>query len=1177
MYRAALVIGLGGTGVLTLRHLKAQLLASQERRVPPQVKLIALDTVRDEKQADQKSGEVPIAAMRTDLDPGEYFWIGGDVYDFVREVDRGGHPHIGSWFQARTYLESLPRASFALERGAGQLRQFGRLAIFHDVAAPAKSSIKSLIDRAIQDIRRTGYQGSLDVFLVASVAGGTGAGMFVDMAYLVRQIAREEHSGLNVIVRGFLVLPEAFGGIPGGVKPSMRARAFACMRENKRFMVDFQYEHGYPMYYHASGEGGVWRNSIRTKLFDTLYHVDGQSQKNPLNHILPELGVPAAIADAIAAMLDKPKEGGEDVYARHTTNVMTEAGKSAEAVKTTSFDSAIGVYSLLLPMHHITSWLAHRLALQALAILLEPGRKDEDGYPVSLKPDANAEMPGVRGRDVAIRFLQAGEVQSLRSGERVAGTPFYQEVARIALAYRPNDATLAMELASRDAKAWEQHLDPPGETSEVAAIRQRVQKELSSRLTDEVPANQRGESAASAVERIQRGIETYKGFHLGREDMRTGQRQGGEYRKALAEYVRFQLERYRRMLEVECENILNGGQSADQPASVHRGGKLGYLIDFLEGIETYLGRFLTAMNEARDQREAQGQKAGAVTAAQGARQDLEANPGGLFGGRRRQAYVEAEQRLIDVEKTLIIEEVVRGLVDDMLQHTRGLREDAQAWANTLGLGYHSLYGRLLRGERQIRDAIAAEQKVPVREIVWDEAYLQQLYTRYVEETRPSGVDEYLAGLTWRHEQRRVGLRDEFGFGLSVKVFEDAEKNRFGRQSQDRNLELLLKPGEQRFRIVWEQESILKYLMMTRYPDPNELADRLAEKGDILLAAGGKTVVPANYLHVAHGTDPDERRYLDTVQRRLQDKTGAKGKLNEVVNSADRFALRLVHTTDLIPLDEVRSYKASEADYWSQSGEVEDGRGIRGKLGRETLHIFPAEVNAARLESRIAGSDLKIKPRALHNDVVLQMEDMPRFHLFVRCWAFGLIHRDQEVAPAGGYQNFWCLDLPEKDTGSVRGPEPPVRYYLTEPKPGEPGLVDAMTTWNYQRRDVRQEPYQRIDYARAQQALQETRNKTVAELRGQGLQFPAFLVARVEALRQKDKARAERFELLWAERQHLERRQQELRQQIFKAPAGGDNPNERQLVEADAAIALYLTLAQDIDSLNLAMDDILKSS
>ncbi|MBK7919084.1 MAG: hypothetical protein IPJ94_23040 [Chloroflexi bacterium] len=45
---------------------------------------------------------------------------------------------------------------------------------------------------------------------MASTAGGTGAGMLVDIAHLVRQIA----SKTKIRLRGYLVLPEAFEKIP---------------------------------------------------------------------------------------------------------------------------------------------------------------------------------------------------------------------------------------------------------------------------------------------------------------------------------------------------------------------------------------------------------------------------------------------------------------------------------------------------------------------------------------------------------------------------------------------------------------------------------------------------------------------------------------------------------------------------------------------------------------------------------------------------------------------------------------------------------------------------------------------------------------------------------------------------------------------------------------------------
>ncbi|RMH77079.1 MAG: hypothetical protein D6681_21155 [Calditrichaeota bacterium] len=1175
MYRPALIIGLGGTGVLTLRHLKAQLLASKERKLPPQVKLLALDTVKEEKESAETSGKMQIAALRTELDPGEYFWIGGDVYDFVRQIDRGEHPHIGSWFQAQPYLQSLPRAAFTLERGAGQLRQFGRLAIFYDVQAPARSAIYNLLNRALNDIRGTGFFQTVDVFLVASVAGGTGAGMFVDMAYLVRQVAKVDHQ-LGIRLRGFLVLPEAFSKIPGGVKPPMRARAFACMRENQRFMVDFQYEHGYPMYYHDSGSGGVWRSTIKTKLFDFLYHVDGQSHRNPLTNVLPEYGITAAIADAITAMLDRGNEEGENVYDRHASNVIKQAsemGLSMGDERSTSFDSAVGGYSLLLPMHQITSWLAHRLALEALDTLLVPEQKDEDGYPIRLSAEANAEFPGVRGRSDAPRFLQANEIQSLRrEGESVLNTPFWREVERVAASYSERDDSMVQELSSREAQEWERHLDPPGSTSEILTMRQRVQRELESRLEEEVPPNQRGESAGSALDRILRGVEQYKGYHLGREDTRTGQRVGGQYREALREYSRIQQERYRLMLQLECENILNGGLNPDDPSSVHRGGKPGYLQDMLEGLEEILGRFLKAMNAAQAAREERGERQAAVSMAHTARQTLEEKPGGLFGGRRRKAYLQAEQKLINTEKTRIIESVVRELVNEMLEHTRQLRESIQQWAAQLGIGYDSLYSYLLRGERQIRDAIQAENQVPVREFVWDKDYLEYLYDKYARQLH-EGVDDFLARFTWHYEQQHRGSKEVYAFRPAVSVPQEEELERMGLQNQERNLELLLAPARRVFADVWKQESILKYLKDRRFPDPNKLADRLAEKADILLSAGGKSVVPANYLHVAFGTDPSERDYLEAVRRRLENLTQARGKLNDIVNSANPFAFRIVHTMDLIPLEEISAYRNAEPDYWAYSGDLDTPQQQRGKLGRETLHLFPAEVNATRMEDRIP-SRLQMKPRALHNDIVLQLENMADFKMFVLAYTYGLIHRARQEGASGGHENFWMLDLPPEETDSVRGQIPPLTLYLTRPVAGRfPDIVEAMKTWNYQRRDVRPDKNLPIPYDRVQKALRTVKQRILAEMEAEGADIDdAVFRDRASKMDEKHKQTFKRY---WLERSYLQQKQEELRAVIRQEKTIGGRAERPSLLEQDAAIAIFMTLDEEIEGLNMEMDDLLR--
>jgi len=1158
MYKPALVIGLGGTGVLTLRHLKAELLGSEQRKLPPQVRLVALDTVQEEKKS--REGEVLLAALKTELEPGEYYWIGGDIYEYVRQVDRGEHPHVSSWFQAAQYLRSLPRAAFTLQRGAGQLRQFGRVAIFKDVAAPAQSAIYNIITRAISDIRGTGRFNSLDVYLVASVAGGTGAGMFVDIAYLVRQIAKFD-ARLGVTLRGFLVLPEAFSKIPGGIKDSMRARAVACMRENKRFMVDFDYELGYPMHYHPSGVESIWYSSMKEKLFDSVFHVDGQRQKNPLTDVLPEFGVAAMIADAIAAMLDKPREETEDRYAQHAANVITQAAEQGLAVgnqKSTAFDSAVGAFTISLPMHHILEDLSYRLALEVLEAMLAPARRDEDGYPTALADDMNAEVPGVRGRNAAARFLSAAEVQALGSGQKVAGTQLLKEILRVANSYSPQNPALISELSARDVRTWEYHLDPPGDTAEIRAVRERVQQELNSTLKAEV-APARREHPQDALKRIFSGVEMYKAYHLGREDPRTGQRVGGQYRMALQDYASIHLERFKLMLQVETINILNGGLNPDDPASTRKGGKLGYLMDFLGGVEEILGLFLRALNEAKKMREARQIRQTAENAVLAARREYEQKPGGFGASARQNRYLDAEQRLIDALRASVVEDMVRATANEMLEYTKSLRLSAESWAKTLGIGYDSIYALLLRGRRQIAEMINAENQVRVRHIVWDSEYEERLYRKYAKELR-NGLDTFMERLEWRLERKQIGDREEFGYQLVVRTDEQTQDT-LGLRGQERNLEILLKPSRDIFRSAWDQESILKYLM-EKYPRHEELADFLSGKNEPCLQLRGGKVVPSNYLHIAFGNDPTERKYLDDVKYRLESTTQARGKLNDIINSADRFRCRSIMLLDLVPVDQIESYRASEPAYRSYVETVGDDT-IRGRLGRETLHIFPAEVNAARFESRL--HELQMPPREFHNDVVLQLENLDNFQLFVRCYAFGVVRRATIPGSAGGYESFYCLELPPEQLhdgvyGEVKG----TTIYLTKPGPGDPDLLDAIRTFNYVGKDVRPEYYQIIEYPRVRRALESARSATVEVLTSGTLALPERITSRWNGLSDTER---EKIRRLYAERMVLA----EKRDEQEKLARSETLPIRAR----DLHTLFYLALADDVRNIENAIDDILK--
>lgn len=1163
--KAGLIIGLGGTGVLTLQHIKSQLVGGEQRALPPNVRLLALDTVQDQERADE--GQSTLKGIT--LEPGEYFWIGGDIYDYAVEVRKGSHLHVGSWFQAETYLKTLPRASFTLQRGAGQLRQFGRLAIFRDVAAADMSNIRKLINQAMTEIRDTGYIANLDVYLVSSVAGGTGAGMFVDIAYLVRMLAKEQQNDQRVTLRGFLVLPEAFSAIQTGVDNPMRARAYAAMRENRRFMVDFAWNTGYPMYYHPSGEGGVWRSRMRTKLFDSLYHIDGQRVNNPLTQTLPKFGVDATIADAVVAMLDDP----EDKYGQHNQNVISAANRnlaqlnrSSLDVNTTAFDSAVGTYTMLLPMRQIVEALGYRLMLEALDVLTAPAVKDEDGNPTALHFDRNPES-GQRGRDAAVDFLTAGEIQSLSSEEKIVTTLLPQQIVLIARRYSPQNQGLIQELASRAPAEWEAVLDPTGDTSDVRAVREQVKKELDSSLLAEVPPKVAGEKPQDALARIPAAVEKFKADHLGREDPRTGQRSGGKYREALDKYAAKHVERFRSALNLQLINVLNG--SPQRKPREAKQGRLGFAQDMLDGMDQLLGRFILALDATHQLRERLGSRSSALGNVQSARQEMERKPGGLLGwGGTQKAYLEAEQELVDLIKVALMEATLRSTVLQMQEHVRDLKASLDAWATTLALGHDGLYGWALRGQKKIEDVLQEQGEVKVRAVLpfpeRRKQYYDDLYNRYAETVSEGlggldGVNAVLKDLTWGLEKGRKGGRDLFGATLSISG-SPAESDQDG---QLRNLELLLNRSLTIFQQTWQQESVLKYLMK-EYRRPEALADMLVDNGGPLLSITGGQTTPSNYFHITFGNNADERNYLDGVKKALVKRLGATGVVHEVINSADRFACRLIYTLDLVPLDQIASYNAARPAYLTYAQRVDNAQ-VRGVLGRETLHLFPAEVNAAKFEARVP-TELQLPARELHNEVVLQLENIADFRIFVRAWVYGVVGRGRNDISAG-YLHYYALKLPEENVSErIFGEQRGLDIYLSEPKEATPSLLEALETFQYVRKDWRPEIEEPIPYERMERAVALAKKAAVEKRLSEEMVLEPLIQKYLEKLPETDQKNARR---LLVERAILKERQEEVRKDIMNA----NNPAQIR----DVAIVFWLALEDEIKSVQEAITSLLEAT
>lgn len=1057
-----LVVGLGGTGVMALEAIKAQLLDGHSNKMPSNIRLLAFDTERYKHgESRERPSREPSRSGRP-LDPGEHSWIGGDIYSYSREIREGKYPHIASWFQSEIYLDTLPRAAFILDQGAGQFRQFGRLAVFHDLNKQFASQIRKRIAQTIIELK--GASSNLDVFLISSAAGGTGSGMFVDIAHLARLLAEKELNVHKIRLRGFLVLPEAFlFTAPSSQVDVMRHLAYACMREVRRFTSDFPWGTGYPMRYEMSGTRNSLDSSVRSRVFDAVYCVDGQRSVAPLSRVTPELGVTAALADTVIAMLDDV----EDKYGQQLSN-LTARNRAFTLSDEMAPCSTVGTYTMVFPARQIVEALSYRLLRQVLVTWCAPSVTIEDDHIRVLAPDQNPEIgKGIRGRDAAAHFLQAGEVRAVASGEVIPMPRLLAEISTIAARYEPNSSVLVEELTNRDPRYWEELLDTLGQTADMAQESEQARKWLERSLISEVPPRTQGEPPKNAGIRISRQVEDFKASHLGRLTPDGGQRLDGSYRGALDVYARHQVRCFREALRVEAISILNGSEKSNRLDA--KSGKLGYFRDMVDGLDLLLGRFILAIADTHRRREELGTRSRLMQRAAVARQQMERNPGGfiLQPGRPHRAYLEAENEVIASIESDIIESTVRSIAEQMQAYLRSMKSSADSWSATLAIDSGSIHGLVLQGSLGLESELKTLKMDQVRHVLPEPVDYDKLYHRYAEESR-DGVAEVLNEVKWGCEQLSIRGNDFPALTLSfagekVRLLELNEPT-VQPQVQKHNLELLLHRCRSVFEAITEQESILRYLMQY-YPHPEALARELMHNSGPLLSFSSKRPIRATFFHISQGSNPMEEIYLTNLVTVLGGMSEPSSTLTAIVQSSDRFSCRIVNTVDLLEPENITSYASARQLYLST--------GVRSGLGRETLHIFPAEVNAARFEERIR-TELGLSSLELHDKVVLQLENIDRFRLFVRAWVYGVV--DRHRTPDGRY--CYVLRLADENRDPQLNAESKSPLYLSEPRQQEPDLLEALGTFQYAGKGVRPGVEEPIPYARIEQAIAGARSEAI---------------------------------------------------------------------------------------------------
>lgn len=282
-----LMIGLGGTGAEVLSRVRDRIFSSLgPLENYPVIRYLWLDTdtvqsahvsswYKRQRQISQQLKFQQNEKVELTVQDTEKYLSHLDEY---RHIRRWIYPHLSG--------------KTSINEGAGQIRAYGRLALFHNV-----DQVRSRLDAALRnltaiDSTRIALENGLNtnpdqlnVIIVGSIAGGTGSGTFLDTAYLVRQTVKQLAGNRKTTLMGFMVMPSVFGG--AGNMSRLYANGYAALKELNHFNYsppvertngvtdpERNTEHDYTMWWSANEPA----TSTAVSPFDVCYLVDSMNE-----------------------------------------------------------------------------------------------------------------------------------------------------------------------------------------------------------------------------------------------------------------------------------------------------------------------------------------------------------------------------------------------------------------------------------------------------------------------------------------------------------------------------------------------------------------------------------------------------------------------------------------------------------------------------------------------------------------------------------------------------------------------------------------------------------------------------------------------------------------------------------------------------------------------------------
>ena len=224
-------ISSGGSGREALIDIKKTLKKkANESELKEKTLFIAIDSDWNEQDSAVRKGDLdPVEAIKLPY-AGVHRLINPDR--ITPQMKKWVHPDL--WKATGGKDADLTPPDCLGGKGAGSVRQCGRLLFCQE---NAQAIYRNSLYR-IKNKLKAGENRKIRVFFLAGLAGGTGSGTIIDLAYLTRHYLRElpgsEYSDISFY--GYLLLPSACGNKVTDIQTGNR-NAYAALKEIDHYMT----------------------------------------------------------------------------------------------------------------------------------------------------------------------------------------------------------------------------------------------------------------------------------------------------------------------------------------------------------------------------------------------------------------------------------------------------------------------------------------------------------------------------------------------------------------------------------------------------------------------------------------------------------------------------------------------------------------------------------------------------------------------------------------------------------------------------------------------------------------------------------------------------------------------------------------------------------------------------